>query len=91
MLWVGLQCVNVVFPDYAHYLFKEEFNQTTSISLRATLVLIFALPYCIRCMVFVKCSNELANFTNSTTEAEEIYWTKKLHVYSLHKTGFENN
>ena len=26
-------------------------------------------------MVLIKCSNELANFTNSITEAEEMYWT----------------
>ena len=42
-------------------------------------------------MVFIKCSKELANFTYSITEAEKIHWTRRMHIYSLHKTGFEKS
>ena len=42
---------------------------------------------CMHRMVCIKFTTEIANFPNSITEAEKLYWTLQIHVYSLHKNG----
>ena len=73
--WAGLQCVIVVFPDYIHLPFYGGILYYKPIK-EHLLKSNFGSDNCLAIWSLFG-SDELANFTNSVTEAEIIYmyWT----------------